>query len=205
MFESEIDADRLAVQVGFYVDCDVDTEVPVSAGVFGEATGSEGVGTESVGVPDVEVVFSEPDAVVFPGSASAFEGYPAEGIVASASVGGAPPESFFSCCFLFGSELLSDFLDGAVADELEIGRASGAELIEIEACQVLSVVAPIFSVCLIAIVPDEVDFGGHAAQEGNVFILDADLECFGENSAHMCIIRAVGLKGKGRRLSALRR
>ena len=82
-------------------------------------------------------------------------------------------------------------------------RASGAELIEVEACQVLSVVAPIFSVCLIAGSSRRLfTSAGHAAQEGNVFILNADLECFGEDSAHMCIIRAVGLKGKGRRLSA---
>ena len=31
----------------FSVDCYVDTEVPVSAGVFGEAPGAEGVGAES--------------------------------------------------------------------------------------------------------------------------------------------------------------
>ena len=119
--KSEIDADRLAACIGFYVDCDVDIEVPVSAGVFGEATGAEGVGAESVGIPGVEVMAGESDAVVFPGSASAFEGYPTEGVVASVTVRGSPPESFFPCCLLFGSELLSGFLDSGVADELEVG------------------------------------------------------------------------------------
>ena len=44
---------------------------------------------------------------------------------------------------------------------------------------------------LVAVVPDGVDLCGHTAQEGDVFVLDADAECLGRHSTHACTIRAV--------------
>lgn len=99
--ESEIDADGLSVRAWLRLDVYVDTEVPVSAGVFGKASGAEGVGVEAVGVPDVEAVAGEADVSVFPCGGAAFEGHPAEGVVASVTVGASPSEPFFPCCFLF--------------------------------------------------------------------------------------------------------
>ena len=101
--------------------------------------------------------------------------------------------------------MLTDFLDGAVADEFEGSGASGTELVEVEAGQVLSVLSVSVSVGLVAVVPDGIDFGGHALQEAYVLIFDADSECFGRGSAHTCIIWVVELDAMGQRLSALRR
>ena len=42
----------------------------------------------------------------------------------------------------------------------------------------LVVLSPVVSVGLVAVVPDGIDFLGHAAQEGHVFIFDADPEGF---------------------------
>ena len=77
--ESEIDADGLSVRAWLRLDVYVDTEVPVSAGVFGKASGAEGVGPQSVGVPDVEAVAGEVDMSVFPCCGAAFEGAPSRG------------------------------------------------------------------------------------------------------------------------------
>ena len=93
--------------------------------------------------------------------------------------------------------MLADFLDGAVADEVEGRAASRTECVEVKAGQVSSVFSPVVSVRLVAVVPDGVDFSGHAAEYGDVFVLDADAQRFDGYSAHVCIIQivVVGFKG----------
>ena len=86
---------------------------------------------------------------------------------------------------------MSYFLDGAAADKVEGRAASGTEFVEVETGQVLSVLSPVVPACLVAVVPDGVDFCGHTAQEGEVFVLDTDAECLGCCSAHACIIWVV--------------
>ena len=59
-----------------------------------------------------------------------------------------------------------------------------------------SVLSPVISVCLVAVVPDGVDLSGHVAEYGDVFVLDADAQRFGGGSAHVCIIRVAVVEFK---------
>ena len=96
----------------------------------------------------------------------------------------------------FAGVVLSDFQDGAVADEVEGGTASGAESVEIETGQAASVLSPVVPACLVAAVPYGADFPGHAAQEEDVSVLDSEAECLGSYNAHVCIIRIVSTEFK---------
>ena len=195
--ESHIDADGLAFGIGLGFDVYVDAKIPVSAGVFGKASGPEGVGAQAVGVPYLEVMAGKANGAVLEGGCAALEGYPPEGVVAALAVGDTPPEPGPARSFSFAGVVLADFLDGAVANEVEGSAASRTELVEVETGQVPPVFSPVVLVGLIAVVPDGVGFSGHATQEGDVFVPDADAQRFGGGSAHMCIIRAVAVVFNG--------
>ena len=93
--------------------------------------------------------------------------------------------------------VLADFLDGAVANEVEGRAASRTECVEVEAGQMPPVLSPVVPVRLVAVVPDGVDFSGHATQERGVFVFDADAQRFVRCSAHACIIQIVIVEFKG--------
>ena len=73
------------------------------------------------------------------------------------------------------------------ADEVKGGTASSAEPVEVETGQAASALSPVVLVGLVAVVPDGVDFPSHAAQEGDVSVLDEDAECLVRCSAHVFI------------------
>ena len=144
----------------------------------------------------MEAVAGKANGAFLERGGAAFERYPAQGVVAALAVWGPPPEPPFPGSFSFAGVMLADFLDGAATDEAEGSAASGTESVEVVAGEVFAVLSPVVHIGLVAVVPDSVDFSGHATQEGDVLVLDAAAERLGRNSAHVCIIRLVGMEFK---------